>query len=100
MKARLAIASLALLALAGCGTAASQPNPAKSAIKGDSSCDIAREALLTGSAQQQTIALRALKADKAAPATAREYAGYWLVRDLKKPDLRQMDADIISTYCS
>lgn len=63
-------------------------------------CDRAREAFLTGTTKEQTAALKALRADKSAPATAREYADYWLVRDKTDKTLRELDKGIIQSVCS
>jgi len=69
-----------------------------------STCDAAREALLTGSPTQIEAALRALMADKTADGTAREYADYYLHRDAPpaygSKDLRSMDISLIRTACS
>lgn len=65
-----------------------------------STCDVVREAFLTGSPAEITKALKALKADKTADATAREYADYYLNRDKGQPDLQEMDKTLIQTSCS
>lgn len=67
--------------------------------KGDT-CEVVREAILTGSATELTAALKALQNDKSADATAREYAQNYLVRDKSDKDLRQMDLSIIQMSCS
>jgi len=65
-----------------------------------STCDAAREAILTGSKAQIAAALKALQNDKTADATAREYARYYLVRDKGDAQLQEMDLGLISTSCS
>lgn len=65
-----------------------------------SSCDVVREALLTGTTAQIATSLQALKVDKTADATAREYADYYLNRDKTQPDLRSMDITLIRSACS
>jgi hypothetical protein len=65
-----------------------------------STCDAAREALLTGTQTQINTALGQLQVDKTADATAREYADYYLHRDATDAQLRQMDVDLIRTSCS
>lgn len=64
-----------------------------------STCDAVREALLTGTPEQIETAMEALKADKAAPQVAREYADYYLNRDANNPSQREMDKGLIRTYC-
>lgn len=71
-----------------------KPKPAAS------TCDVAREAFLTGTPSDIESALTALRADKSADATAREYADYYLNRDADSPDLREMDKGLIQMYCS
>lgn len=63
-------------------------------------CDVVREALLTGSKAEIAAAMQALKVDKTMDGTAREYAGYWLGRDKTDPQFRQMDEELITTACS
>lgn len=69
-----------------------------------SSCDVVREAFLTGTPAELEASLKALIADKAANATAREYADYYLHRDAPpasgSKDLRDMDASLIKMSCS
>jgi len=65
-----------------------------------STCDQARESFLTGTKADVVKALKALKADRSADGDAREYAGYWLVRDAGDADLRTMDQTIIVSLCS
>jgi len=73
------------------------PAPAPAAV---STCDAANEAILTGSPEQITAALKALTADKTAPATAREYAQYYNVRDVGQKDLQSMDTTLITAVCT
>jgi uncharacterized protein YkwD len=109
------------LGLAACG-ATSQPLPQASPPSSSSSvaaptpedtptedapaatvattCDIAREAILTGSKAQIKAALKALQADKTADATAREYAQNYLVRDAGQPDFAEVDKDLIQMSCT
>lgn len=70
------------------------------APKAASSCDNVREALLTGTQADIDSAMAALQADRAADATAREYADYYLHRDADQPDLREMDVNLIRMSCS
>lgn len=65
-----------------------------------SSCDVVREALLTGTQAQIDAAMGQLQADKTADATAREYADYYLHRDQSDAQLRSMDVSLIRTACS
>jgi hypothetical protein len=65
-----------------------------------SSCDVAREALLTGTPAQVAAAMRGLIADRAADGTAREYADYYLHRDATDPGMRSMDIGLIRMSCS
>lgn len=115
-----ALATVAVLALAGCSTGTgSAPLPqapptsdaapvateapvaeAPPAAPVASTCDKAREAILTGTPSGITAAMKALVADKAAPATAREYARYYTVRDKDSKDLREMDVSLIQMSCS
>jgi hypothetical protein len=64
-----------------------------------STCDVAREAILTGTPASLDKALKALQNDKTADATAREYARYYLVRDKGNKDLQEMDLSLISSAC-
>lgn len=107
----------AVLALAGCATATPIPQgtvsstrttaaplvkgkPALTEAPAVSPCDAAREAFLTGSADDIAAALKALVKDKTASGTAREYAQYYLTRDAKNPQLRDMDKSLIQTACA
>jgi hypothetical protein len=65
-----------------------------------SSCDIVREAILTGTKAQIKAAMKKLQADKTADATAREYARYYLVRDADEPDMQEMDVSLIQMSCT
>lgn len=65
-----------------------------------STCDVVREALLTGSPAEIEASMAALIADKSADATAREYADYYLNRDKDQPSLRDMDVSLIRMSCS
>lgn len=70
------------------------------AAKTANTCDVAREAFLTGTASELEASLKALVADKAADATAREYADYWLNRDKGEPKMQEMDEGLIKMACS
>lgn len=106
--ALLVITAVAGLALTACGAASPLPqstDPVAVAVEGNdtssaSTCDVVREAFLTGTVKEQTAALKKLKADKSADATAREYAGYWLGRDKGDPTLQEMDQTLIVSACS
>jgi len=113
-----ALAAVAILALAGCSTgsgsaplpqappasapvtteapAAEAPVPAPAAT----TCDKAREAILTGTPADITAAMKALVVDKTAPATAREYARYYTVRDKTDKQMREMDVSLIQMSCT
>jgi hypothetical protein len=62
-----------------------------------STCDVVREALLTGSPAEIKTAMAALKADTAADATAREYADNYLTET--NADLQEMNVSILRMYC-
>ena len=121
MNSFTALAAVAVLALAGCSTgsgsaplpqapATSAPAPAAPAPTAEvpvadptpaaTTCDIAREALLTGTPADITAAMKALIADKSAPATAREYASYYNVRDKDSKQFREMDVSLIQMSCT
>lgn len=70
------------------------------APKAASTCDVVREALLTGTQAEINASMKALVADKAADATAREYADYYLNRDKTEPSMREMDTGLIRMSCS
>lgn len=72
----------------------------KKAAPKPSSCDVAREAILTGSPAQIKAAMKKLQADKSADATAREYARYYLGRDAKDKQMQEMDIQLIQMSCS
>lgn len=76
------------------------PEPAPEPTKAASSCDDAREAILTGSKADITRAFQALIKDKGADATAREYARYYLVRDKGQADVQEMDISLIQMSCT
>jgi hypothetical protein len=63
-----------------------------------SSCDVVREALLTGTQAEVDAAMRALKADATADATAREYADEYLINEY--PENRNGIVSAIRTFCS
>lgn len=66
-----------------------------------SSCDVVREALLTGTQSDINAAMRQLQADKSADATARENASDYLEADGPYADTtRDMSVTIIRMYCS
>lgn len=73
------------------------PEPAAPKV---STCDVVREAILTGTPAQIEAAMKALQADKTADGTAREYARYYLVRDAQSKDNREMDTGLITMACS
>lgn len=117
MKIRLALAALTLTlfgvactapepdtlgvkSFAGAGTDDTASTPTTEAAPAESTCDVAREALLTGSPTEITAALLALKADTTADATAREYADYYTGRDKNDPSMQDMDKSLIRMSCS
>lgn len=71
----------------------------KKAPKAPSTCDLVREALLTGTQADIDTAMAALQADVTADATAREYADYYQHRDAAEPSMRSMDVDLIRMSC-
>lgn len=66
---------------------------------GASTCDVAREAFLSGTEEDIVAALEALQADKTAPAVAREYADYYLHGDVAHPDRLEADKNMILSAC-
>lgn len=107
---RAAIAALAALLLTGCGglstpipqdsTAPPQGSTAPPPETKVSTCDRVREAFLTGTPAQIKAALQALIKDRGADGTAREYADYYLNRDAKEAQLREMDKSLIVSACT
>ncbi len=117
---KIALALAALFAIAGACSAAGSPGtngalPAGSdqfptettsdttpvtTAPAASTCDVAREAFLTGTPAEIDAALEALIADKTADATAREYADYYLNRDAGDASMRDMDKSLIRMACS
>jgi phosphate-selective porin len=65
-----------------------------------STCDKAREASLTGTHAQLVAALKALQADKTANRTAREYAQYYVTRDVGNAQQQQVDISLIQMGCT
>lgn len=66
-----------------------------------SSCDVVREALLTGTQADINAAMRQLQTDKSADATAREYAADYLDADGAYADTaRDLSVTLIRLYCS
>ena len=63
-----------------------------------STCDVAREAILTGSEEDKEKAFKALIADKKADATAREAAQEYFEQDDEM--LKEMQVDLIQMACS
>ena len=120
MKKYIAIALFAALGLSACAStssplpqapavsasvAVSEPPPPPpadptTAAPAPSTCDLAREAILTGTPADITKAMNALVADKTANATAREYARYYTGRDKDNKQFREMDVSLIQMSCS
>ena len=71
-----------------------EPDPAAPST----TCDVAREAFLTGSDGKIEAALEALVADRAADATARETAQSYLEED--DPTLRGLQKDLVQLACT
>ena len=113
------LAAVAVLVLAGCSTgtgsaplpqapatsAPAAPAPTTEVPVADpapaaTTCDKAREAILTGTPSDITAAMKALVADKSAPATAREYARYYTIRDKDNKQLQEMDVSLIQMSCT
>ena len=65
-----------------------------------STCDLAREAILTGTSADIAQAMNALVADRTAKAMAREYARYYTGRDRDNNQLQEMDVAFIQMSCS
>lgn len=82
------------------GTSATTKAAKKASTPKANTCDVAREAILTGTPKQIAAALKKLQADKTADATAREYARYYLVRDKGDKDMQEMDISLIQTACA
>jgi|SRR6476469_3195756 len=61
-------------------------------------CDVVREAFLTGAPSEIAGALQALIADRSADATAREYAQKYLTQT--DPGLKDMDKSLIQMSCA
>lgn len=113
-----AIAIIAMVGLTACGSTATPipqgqapvvatdtptaeaPAATEAAPAAVTTCDAAKEALLTGSPTSIDAAMRALKADKTADATAREYADYYTGRDKDNKDLKEMDKGLINMACA
>lgn len=74
-----------------------EPEPAEEKA---TTCDVARESILTGSPADITKAMKGLAADKKADATAREYARYYTGRDKGDKDMQEMDIGLIQMSCS
>jgi uncharacterized protein YkwD len=64
-----------------------------------SSCDLAREAILTGGRAGIVDAMPALVADKTLSATAREHAGDYSGRDASNRSRQDKKIPIIKFYC-
>jgi hypothetical protein len=80
--------------------APTETQPAAAPASTPSTCDIAREATLTGTPSDVTAAMAALVADKTAPATAREYAQYYSGRDAGNKQMQTMDVELIRMSCT
>lgn len=78
-------------------TTTDTPEPAETKAK-PTSCDIAREAILTGTKKEKEKALKALIKDKKADATAREAAQDYFETDDK--DLKKMELDLVQLACA
>jgi hypothetical protein len=99
--------SALILTVAACATASPIPqgtvapapaaSPTTAAVV--STCDAVREAFLTGTPAQVLASLTALKADRTADGTAREYADYYMDRDKNQADLQKMDRTLITASC-
>lgn len=74
--------------------------PTTEAAPAASTCDVTREALLTGTQAEINASMKALMADKTADATAREYADYYINRDKAAPEMQKMDISLIRMACS
>lgn len=62
------------------------------------SCDVVREALLTGTPAEIEVAMLQLKADRSADAKAREYAADYLTQT--NADLQRMNVSLLRMLCS
>ena len=81
-------------------TVTAEPPAAAQPAPGGSSCDKAREAILTGSPADINASMKALIADTTAPSIAREYARYYTGRDAGQKDMQEMDITLIQSACS
>jgi hypothetical protein len=73
--------------------------PVPDAAPAATTCDLVKEAILTGTSDDIGDAMKKLIADKSADGTAREYAQNYLVRDRDDKDLRKMDVSLIQVSC-
>jgi hypothetical protein len=98
MRRTVAGSVLAALLLAGCGAPAGDDDPLPT---GDdtTTCDVAREAFLTGTPAEIEAALKALIEDESADAIAREYAQHYLVRDAADQTAQDADKALIQAAC-
>jgi hypothetical protein len=87
-------------AVAPAAPVAADPAPVAAPAPVASTCDVAREAILTGTPDSITAAMAALIADKTAPAIAREYAQYYTGRDAGDKQMQTMDGGLIQSSCS
>jgi hypothetical protein len=62
-------------------------------------CDVAKEAILTGTPAAINAAMVALVADKTADSTAREYAQYYVGRDAGDKSMQTADVGLIQISC-
>ncbi len=75
--------------------------PAAATVPGAlTSCDVVREALLTGSPADIQAGMLVLIADRTADPTAREYASNYTERDNGRKDMQRMDISLIQVSCS
>lgn len=105
MKKFLVIAGLVITGSACTATAEPLPQKGQEIVpepsKAASTCDVVREALLTGTEAEKTEAMQALVADKTADATAREYAQYWLTDGARgASEAQETSAMVIRSACS
>lgn len=64
------------------------------------SCDVLREAILTGSKEDIVAGMNAVLADRMAHDTAREFAKYYTDRDSANESRQRKDLPIVQFYCS
>jgi len=81
----------------GTGSASSASAPATPAA---TSCDVAREAFLTGTEADIINSMNGVLADRTAHDTARQFAKFYNGRDRANKSKQEMDIKTVQFYCS